>query len=237
LRISLAHHPGPVHPTGPAHPDGPWVQLAVEDTGAGMPAEVMAHIFEPFFTTKGPQKGAGLGLSQVHGIVAQHGGRIEVSSTPGAGTTFRILLPQHKPAPADSGVGQAAAALPQGSGQHVLIVEDDAVLRTSLAERLAALHYQVVQAADGEAALASLAQGRPPVDLIISDLAMPRLSGIELAETLRRRGCRIPLILISGHSTEAQAAQLRAAGIELCLDKPPTSRELATAVARMLARN
>jgi PAS domain S-box-containing protein len=232
LRISLAHDTGPVHQAGST-----WVQLAVEDTGAGMPAEVLARIFEPFFTTKGPQKGAGLGLSQVHGIVAQHDGRIEVSSTPGAGTTFRILLPQHKPALAGCGVRHPESALPQGCGERVLLVEDDGVLRASLAELLEALQYQVVQAADGEAALACLAHCRPPVDLIISDVAMPRLNGIELAETLRRHNCRIPVILISGHSTEAQTAQLRAAGIELCLDKPPTSRELATAVARMLARS
>jgi CheY-like chemotaxis protein len=215
---------------------GEWVQLIVRDTGAGIAPEHLEHVFEPFFTTKGPDKGTGLGLAQAHGIVAQHEGFIQVSSQPGAGATFVIWLPVHALAELAIPVRTPPPTLPHGQAQTVLIVEDDAVLRTSLVELLNMLNYQVVEAGNGEEALQRLFTLGAAVDLILSDVVMPKLGGAALVKSLREMGVQTPVILMSGHPKGEEPAALDALDIYAWLDKPPSSQRLAYTLAAALAR-
>jgi len=198
---------------------GEWIRLTISDTGAGIPADAMPHMFEPFFTTKPPGQGSGLGLAQVHGIVGQHGGHIDVTSQPGVGTAFTIYLPalplQHADVETNAaavGVGggdSAPPALPGGHGETVLVVEDDAVTRCALVETLTQLNYHALEAADGQEALAVVAaleaeENGLPLALVLSDVVMPRMGGLALLRALRARGAQIPVILLTGHPLELE---------------------------------
>jgi len=237
LKIALARSatlPKQMTPLGGTVPEA-WVEILVSDTGTGISPQHLAHIFEPFFTTKETGKGTGLGLAQAHGIVAQHGGHIAAASELGAGTIFAIYLPAAAP------VQQAAAAalpqvLPQGQGQYVLLVEDDDIVRGSLAALLEAWNYRVVETASGQEALAGLAQQMGPIDVILSDVVMPRLDGMGLVKALRRDGVKTPVILMSGHmagetGAEMPEAEMPEAGVVAWLDKPPSPWLLANALA------
>jgi PAS domain S-box-containing protein len=226
----------PAAPPAPdeAPPPGDWVRLDVSDTGIGMPPAILAHIFEPFFTTKEPGKGTGLGLAQAYGIVAQHQGHITVASEPGVGTIFSVFLPA---LPATTPLPPLAAvdlAELHGRGARILVVEDNAVLLASLVELLAQWGYQAIPTGNGEEALSYLARGHDLVDVILSDVVMPRLGGIGLLKALRRRGVTIPLVLMSGHPRGETRIGLEEAGVVAWLDKPPTSQDLARALRRAL---
>jgi two-component system cell cycle sensor histidine kinase/response regulator CckA len=179
---------------------GRYVQLAVTDTGCGMTPEVQARIFEPFFTTKGVGQGTGLGLAMVPGIVQQSGGHIVVHSLPGIGTTFKIYLPA---------VGELAKqplqsppVKPVRSSETILLVEDEAPVREITTLLLVSLGYQVKEASSGEEAL-RLAQGnRKKIDLLMTDVLMPGMSGSELAEVLRARDAGLKVLFLSGHSRD-----------------------------------
>jgi two-component system, cell cycle sensor histidine kinase and response regulator CckA len=216
---------------------GEWVRIDVQDTGMGILPEHLPHIFDPFFTTKEPGKGTGLGLAQAHGIVAQHDGHITVASEPRVGTTFSIYLPALALAPLGSSAA-VDAALPRGSGERILIVEDNAELRTSLAELLQSLGYRVEEAANGEEALALLMdparRREAAVDLILSDMVMPHVGGAALLTALRRRGLAMPVILMSGHPLGEDIAALEQLGMAAWLDKPPGGLQLARAIAGAL---
>jgi signal transduction histidine kinase/ActR/RegA family two-component response regulator len=162
---------------------GPWVLLTVHDTGVGMDAATQARIFEPFFTTKEPGKGTGLGLAMVYGIIKQSGGFIWVDSAPGQGTTFRIYLPPVVDAGAPLAATPTPPPPPRGT-ETILVVEDEDPVR-ELAERcLRAQGYRVLTAVDGVAALALADAHRGPIDLVLTDVLMPRLSGMDLVERL-----------------------------------------------------
>ncbi len=184
-----------------SHPAGGDAVIEVQDTGVGIPEAVRARIFEPFFTTKGSEKGIGLGLSVVHGIVTGHGGTIEVVSRPGEGATFRVALPYR-----DSGVGRrpaptsSAPAPPAARGQRVLLVEDERGAREGLQQVLTALGYEAVAAASGEEAVALPAD--PPFDALLTDLMLPGLHGVEVAAALRARWPRIQVIVMSGYAED-----------------------------------
>ena len=172
--------------------EGDWLCLTVQDTGTGIAPEHLAHIFEPFFTTKEPGKGTGLGLAQAHGIVAQHNGHIAVTSEPGIGTAFSIYLPA-----LSLGVRSADPApladLPRGQGQNILVVEDDAKLRASLVELLNGMDYSWRSRQRRRGPCVADRSGTPaarPVDLILSDVVMPRMGGVGLFKVLRQRGFR-----------------------------------------------
>ena len=187
---------------------GDFVALAIIDTGAGMPAEVLRHVFEPFFTTKPVGKGTGLGLSQVHGFANQSGGAVTVSSEPGRGTVVTVYLPRARSeAPAEAGEGATVANAPaQGT---VMVVEDSrdvAEVTTALLEQLG---YRVVRAENAAEALRHLQQGIE-FDLLFSDIVMPgAINGLGLAEICQQRFPDIPVLLTSGYSDAAQAADGR----------------------------
>jgi PAS domain S-box-containing protein len=185
----------------PGSAPGPHVRLTIRDSGTGMAADVLAHLFEPFFTTKEPGRGTGLGLSTVYGIVKQHRGYVDVESEPGRGSTFRIFLPRVDAAvrPADP----AAPAPAPGGRETVLFVEDAEVLRDLLQRVLAQGGYHVLAAADGLDALARVEAHAGPIDLVVTDVIMPGLSGPEFAARLRERRPGIRVLYVSGHAADA----------------------------------
>ncbi len=179
---------------------GPYVMLAVSDTGEGMSEETRGHIFEPFFTTKEVGKGTGLGLSTIHGIVEQSGGCVEVASEPGRGTTFKIYMPRVVDAPAESGEPEGAAAM--GGTETVLVVEDQAEVREYAAAALGAYGYQVMVAANAEEALLICEREGERIDLVLTDVVMPGLSGRELADRLKTLRPGVKVLFMSGHTDD-----------------------------------
>jgi len=200
--------------TGDDGAGGVWLEVA--DTGAGMTADVRARLFEPFFTTKGSERGTGLGLPVTQRTVHALGGRIDVRSAPGEGSTFRIVLPRGaSPAGEDTVV---PAGEPRGAGERVLVVEDEDDARRGLVELLAMLGYVVVEAASGTEALE--AAGRATFDALVTDLRLPGVPGGELARELLGRWPRLAVILMSGYPQEAAALELLRAGQARFLQKP-----------------
>jgi PAS domain S-box-containing protein len=212
---------------------GDYVCLAVADTGHGMTPSTLQRAFEPFFTTKGPGKGTGLGLSMVYGLVKQSGGYIRAASEAGHGTRIEVLLPRvDGPAPtAVEPTATGPAALPA----HVLVVEDDPLVRTVVARELTTQGYRVAEAPDGEAALERLAHTEEPFDLLITDLAMPRIDGRELAERAADLRPGLPVLFMSGHPDEATRRVLMEADRPY-LQKPFTAEELLSRLEEILRR-
>lgn len=211
---------------------GPSARLALMDTGVGMPPEVLSRIFEPFYTTKARGQGTGLGLSIVHGVVKDHGGRIEVQSEVGKGTTFTIVLPGIQAVP----VREAAAPLtitPQGTGQLILLAEDDRHVRGIIASTLESLGYEVVQSDDGPTALGVFAQYRDVIRLLVLDADLPERSGPDCLRELREAGVKTPAIVITGN-VALDSDELDDETI--LLRKPFGMPELAATVSEAFAR-
>jgi two-component system cell cycle sensor histidine kinase/response regulator CckA len=178
---------------------GDYVCLAVSDTGTGMDAETRRRMFEPFFTTKPMGKGTGLGLATVYGLAKQHGAGIEVDSEPGQGTRFRIFFPVAAAEGAVAARDETHPPAARGGSETILVVEDDDQLRRSAKRILTDAGYQVITAADGLEALDVLRQGSA-VQLVFSDLVMPRLGGRALYDAARRDGSTVPFLFASGYS-------------------------------------
>ena len=212
---------------------GKWVQVAVADSGTGMPAETLAHIFEPFFTTKERGKGTGLGLAQVYGIIQGHEGFIDVVTELNRGTTFYLYFPAFSVEQYDT-PHLLDGAISQGQGQLVLVVEDDMTTRQALAEILALLNYQVMEAGNGYEALDLLALHSDEIDLVLSDAIMPEMGGVALFHALRERGLTIPFVIITGHAVEKDIENLRALGLRGWLPKPPNLSKLAELIQKTL---
>ena len=183
---------------------GSYVMLAISDNGCGMDQATVSRIFEPFYTTKELGKGTGLGLATVYGIVQQSGGNILVYSEPGRGTTFKIYLPsaEHK-----LGVAQEAAAeevLPKPEGRTILLVEDDELMRKLARQMLEDNGYAVIEAKDGTSALAQL-DGKRKVDLVLTDVVMPGMSGPDLALRIMESHPAMKVVYMSGYTGELLA--------------------------------
>jgi len=213
---------------------GRFVRLRVTDTGSGMDPATMNHLFEPFFTTKEIGKGTGLGLASVYGIVNQHHGWIEVQSRVGHGTTFDLYFPatdlvHQKPAE------EAGEPDVSGGKETILVVEDEWVLRELLREILGSHGYSVLEAANGLEALQVWEANREKIDLLLTDIAMPRgVSGRDLAAKLREQDPRLPVIFSSGHSQEMiQRGEETSQGVSF-LSKPYRPAQLVRMVRQAL---
>ena len=218
-----------VHPG--ARP-GAYVMIAVTDTGIGMDESVRSRIFEPFFTTKERGKGTGLGLSMVYGVVKQSGGYIWVYSEPGQGSTFKLFLPRVDSAPDPREASDEDREVLAGT-EAVLVAEDEEVVR-SLVVRLLELRGYRVFAADGGAAALAAAAKASDLQLLITDVAMPDMSGRDLADELRRSRPDLKVLFISGYTDESIATRgVLAPGVEL-LEKPFTAEVLARRVRAIL---
>ena len=238
---------------------GDWITVRIVDTGIGIAPDVLPRIFEPFFTTKGAG-GNGLGLAQVYGIIGQHGGHIGVESDVGVGTAFTIYLPALPVLP-DGLRPEGAVSVPRGDGEVILIVEDNEVVRQTLANTLEFQGYRAVSAKDGRQALALLeaqpAQGgqpspnsrsvvpKPPpgggdadqrIAMILCDLVMPEMGGQALFHAIRERGWQIPMAMLSGHPMGKEFEALQDQGLAGWLAKPPKLDELAGLVAKVLGK-
>ncbi len=198
---------------------GPYVRVAVRDTGTGIPPEILDRIFDPFFTTKGPEKGTGLGLSTVVGIVKGHGGFLRVYSEVGRGSTFEIYLPISGADPAQTEPVTAEMAL-LAKSELILVVDDEAPIRAMLGSLLKVLGFTVITAADGSEALIDFGQHRAELKLIITDINMPVMDGVDLARTVKRLSPTTPIIAMTGLHDENRLSSLRDLGVIQQLAKP-----------------
>jgi signal transduction histidine kinase/ActR/RegA family two-component response regulator len=227
-------------PAPPAHlpvdvPPGEYVELTVADTGAGMEERARRHAFEPFFTTKAAGKGTGLGLAMTHGIVGQHGGYVWLHSEPGRGTAVTMLLPR-----ASAGLQAVAAApvttptLAAGSGETVLVVEDEAIVRSLAVESLQMAGYTILQAGSATEALALARVHRGPIHLLLTDVVMPHMNGMQLAEELTQVRPETKVLFTSGFSENAISEDGLLRPRLAFLPKPYTPSSIARAVREML---
>jgi signal transduction histidine kinase/ActR/RegA family two-component response regulator len=210
---------------------GDYILIAVTDTGCGMSKETLEHIFEPFFTTKDAGKGTGLGLATVYGIVKQSRGHISVYSEPGIGTTFKIHLPaQEKSVP--SLATRQIGAIPKGNGT-ILLVEDEAPLRALAAESLKRLGYTVLQAGNGLEALATADRHAGKINIVVTDVVMPRMGGPELVEKLRQNREGFAVIFMSGYTDAAALENAKIGAGAILLNKPFSSELLAQKISEL----
>ncbi len=185
---------------------GRYVMLAVTDTGVGMPAEVQHHAFEPFFTTKAKGRGTGLGLATVYGIVRQSGGDVVIYSEVGRGTTVKVFLPARSGGVLPDTDGARGSAPSLAGHETILLIEDEPALRDMVRRALAATGYSVVAAGDGAEAIRLMEERKDPVDLVLTDMILPGMSGRELSVEFRRRRPGMPIIIMSGYTGETYPA-------------------------------
>jgi nitrogen-specific signal transduction histidine kinase/ActR/RegA family two-component response regulator len=211
---------------------GFYATITVSDTGHGMDEETLKRSFEPFFTTKGPGEGTGLGLAVVHGIVEDHDGAITVESKVGVGTTFRIFFPEHValelPAAAEP------AALSRGRGERVLFLDDEQMTADSACQLLRHLGYDVTEFTDPRAAVNAFTAAPDSFDLVVTDLTMPRYTGVEVARQMLAVRPNLRVLLASGYSGTWTPDKLRGIGLRALVPKPLTSAGLAAAVRNAL---
>jgi two-component system, cell cycle sensor histidine kinase and response regulator CckA len=219
-------------PGTPPLAPGKYVLLAVCDTGRGLDPETRSHLFEPFFTTKAKGKGTGLGLATVYGIVKQSGGEIWVDSEPGAGARFEVYLPRtdkvahrKKAAPVHS--------KPRGGRETILLVEDDAGVRRLARDMLARLGYRVLEAAGPFEAL-GIWESERAIDLLLTDIVMPQMSGHELADRLLESRPGLKILYVTGYSNEVILKRGVEAGKAALLQKPFSAEALARRVRSVL---
>jgi CheY-like chemotaxis protein len=217
------------------HPDarpGPHVLLAVTDTGCGMDAATAARVFEPFFSTKG-EHGTGLGLATVYGIVKQSGGHVAVYSEVGVGTTFKVYLPRVEKRPPESRSRRDPRVLPKG-GETVLMVEDEEGVRALTRHILQGCGYTVLDARDGAEAVRLVGQHRGRIDLLVTDVVMPRMGGRDVAERVAALHPGVKVLFLSGYTDDAVVRHGILEAEVAFLQKPFTPAALAAKVRDVL---
>lgn len=216
--------------------DGNYVKISISDTGGGIPLPIRKKIFEPFFTTKGPENGTGLGLSTAHGIIQSHGGFLVLETEEGLGTTFEVYLPSFRapyckvPEP-----GKKPALHPiQGTGEFILLVDDEPAVLKVMQRSLEKSGYGVLTATDGEEGFQIYNQRREDIRVVITDMAMPGMSGSELIEALHRVNPKLKIICTSGLSLPNGANATKDPGVSATLSKPCNSRAILEAIKTAL---
>jgi PAS domain S-box-containing protein len=213
---------------------GPYLWLSVADTGYGMDEAVKLRIFDPYFTTKGPNEGTGLGLAVVYGIVKTLSGSIAVTSKPDEGTTFDVYLPRTRTIPAPP--AEHSASMPTGKGL-VLVVDDEKFIVDMVKEMLETLGYKTVSRYSSSDALEAFRARAESFDLVITDMTMPHMTGIDLAREIFMIRPNTPLILCTGFSETVDENKVISLGIKKLLMKPVSMRDLATTVSKVMARD
>jgi two-component system cell cycle sensor histidine kinase/response regulator CckA len=216
-------------------PVGRYALIQVEDSGVGMTAEILERVFEPFFTTKAPGKGTGLGLSTAYGIVKQSGGFIEATSIEGAGSAFRIYLPE-------AATSQQSDPLPRADttpsdhsgGETILLVEDADAVRQVVRRALTKMGYKVLEASNGPQAISIAIEHRHDIDLVLSDFVMPHMGGRELIDRIHALGLQPKILIMSGYIDDAL---LRGGGFPpgaAFIEKPFTAEVIGRKVREVL---
>jgi CheY-like chemotaxis protein len=217
--------------------EGDYVLLSVSDTGTGIPEEAYEHIFEPFFTTKGVGKGTGLGLATVYAIVKRHGGFIDFSSGGGRGATFRIYLPVFEGAEETPETGSKGYQVtPLGHGNTLLFAEDDEQVRRLTTGMLERAGYRVLSARDGEEAIVVFEQHANEIDLALLDVVMPKRTGLDVLDVIRRSRPEIPVLFSSGYSGDVLGADLTERKDFELIRKPFQQGDLLNRIGRLIER-
>src|SRR5262249_17473333 len=205
-RLSIASRDAELKPDfARRHSDlqpGRYVLVTITDSGQGMDDDTKAHVFEPFFTTKGPGKGPGLGLAMAYGFVKQSGGHIEVESQLGRGTSFKIYLPRAEQASSSAVPARDRPGIPRGA-ETILLVEDEPAVRNLSRLVLQSCGYTVLEAQDGEEAVAVAQQYTGPIHVLVTDVVMPRMNGLQLAKQLAQSRPDVRILFMSGYTDEA----------------------------------
>ena len=207
------------------------LKLSVRDTGIGMRPEVLERIFEPFFTTKKAGEGTGLGLSVVHGIVKSHGGEITVTSEPGVGSVFEITLPK-APVPPRA-TNDSTAKIPRGQG-NILLVDDETALLEATSQRLTRMGYRVTAESRSPESLSLVTADPSRFDLVITDVTMPQLTGLKLAECLGNLRRNLPVILCTGNPGAIDTSTNTLQNVKAVLRKPLETAQLAATIKEVL---
>jgi len=195
--------------------------LAVSDTGVGISANHLSHLFEPFFTTKAVNKGTGLGLAQVYGIVKQHQGEIEVNSQEGKGTTFTIYLPAAAPTSSvEPSPPITLEEVPRGQGELILLVEDDAGVRWVATSMLEMLGYRVLAANNGQQALKQYREHQHEIALVLTDLRMPEMGGVALSQALQKETPAPTVVAMTGYPLEDETSEILSQNFTSWVQKP-----------------
>jgi GAF domain-containing protein/CheY-like chemotaxis protein len=220
-------------PPCPDVPPGSWNRITVIDSGEGIPADILPHIFEPFYTTKPVGEGTGLGLAQAYGIVKQHDGHIDAHSVVGEGTTFHIYLPAQLPITEAVNMPDFSPEI-MGSGEKLLLVEDDYSTRAAMKTLLEDSNYRVLVAANGQEALSIYEQEGETIALVISDMVMPEMGGVELYQTLVEQRPEVKMLFITGHPVIEDDQSILESGNVHWLQKPFSVGVFSEAVSSFL---
>jgi CheY-like chemotaxis protein len=210
---------------------GKYIKLVVQDNGSGMKKDTLDRIFEPYFTTKGVGEGSGIGLAVVHGIVENHGGAIVCESSVGVGTIFTILIPAHE-GPVKEEFGKQN--MPLGNGERILYVDDEPSIAKLGRRRLESLGYDVFSTTDPAEALELIKTNPGRFDLVISDMAMPKMPGDKLITEILAVNPEIPAIICTGYSSRVSEPAASGIGVKAFLMKPLNKSELAEKVREVL---
>jgi signal transduction histidine kinase/CheY-like chemotaxis protein len=234
LRIEVSNAAG-LDPESldPEAPDEPYVKILITDNGKGMTHEVKERAFDPFYTTKPVGEGTGLGLSMVYGFARQSRGYCTLDSEVGEGTSVALFLPRYVGLPVSVAKSPPAACPRSVQGEHILLVEDEAVIRGVITEVLSNLGYLITQASDGLEGV-SIAISDCPIDLVITDIGLPGINGRSLAETARERHPDLPVLLITGYDASVASAPLVLPAGTAILPKPFTVDKLREHVNKLL---
>jgi PAS domain S-box-containing protein len=214
---------------------GAYAVFEVSDAGEGMSKDIIDRIFDPFFTTKEVGNGTGLGLSTVQGIVSNHGGFVTVSSTAGEGSTFTVYLPARRPQPESPALPADTSAPPQGNGEVILLVDDDASVLSITQQTLEEFGYEVLAADDGAQAIGIFSRRHEDIALVLTDMAMPVIDGYALIAALNRIGQDIRVIATTGNPSAAAMTKIARSGVAHILVKPYTADHLLRTIATVLA--
>jgi CheY-like chemotaxis protein len=214
---------------------GSHVLISITDTGTGIAPDLIDKIFDPFFTTKPVGQGTGLGLPTVLGIVESHGGFLHVESELGKGSVFKVYLPAAVTEKDRDAGDTEITTLPRGTGELVLVVDDEPAIRDIASRILSANGYRTITACEGNEALALFEQNRDRVKAVVSDLMMPRMDGATTIRSLRKMKPGIKTIMITGLGEEGRVAEAKSAGSDLVLSKPFTAEQLLSSLHQLLS--